>query len=250
MSKIIKSAALHSNPKVITAPQQCVIEEVPEVEPETKEEPLAENELLVAAKLEAESILSDASTQADKLLQETHQCIEQLKTEAYHDGFQKGFAQGSEEGHAAALANAASQIAEAQAEAKEIILAARGQAHEMLQLAETQIVDIALTIARKVLKREIDENPMTILPIVKEALSKVVDQDNIVLRVNPDDTELLEHAKRDLQHMIGGDKKLAIVADHTVSPGGCLIDTESGTVDASIDTQFAIIKQALRSVMP
>lgn len=249
MSKIIKSVALHGKPKIITAPQHCLIKVLPDIDQEL-EIPAPENELLTSAKAEAECILNEASGEASRLLDEAYQSIEQLKTEAYHEGFQKGFSQGTQEGNAAVLENAEAQITEARMQSEEIILTARRQANEMLQTAEVQIVDIALNIARKILKREIDENPMTILPIVKEALRKVMDQDSIVLRVNPDDTELLEHARRDLQHMIGGEKKLSIIADHTVSSGSCMIDTQSGTVDASIDTQLAVIKQALQDVMP
>lgn len=253
MSKIIKSVALHGKPKVITTPSLCIVKTPTEPDKENDTDTAkaaAENELLKAAKLEAEALLYEASIEASRCRSEAEQAIEALKNEAFHDGFQKGFSQGSQEGLAAGLEEAQSQISLARIQADEILQNAKQQTNKMYQTAEVQIIDIALTIARKVLKREIDENPMTILPIVKEALGKVLDQDTIVVRVNPDDIELLEHARRDLQNMIGGEKQLSIVADPGISPGGCMLDTKCGTVDASIDTQFAAIEQALKDMLP
>lgn len=249
MSKIIKSVALHSNPKVIATPQQCIINTSGEIGSQALTKPSSEEGCIKAAEADADIIRSQASLEAARLLDETNQCIEELKASAYNEGYQTGFSQGFSEGQQAGLREMQAQIDEASRKAETIIRDAKYQSNELQYTAERQIIEIAISIARKILKREIEENPMTILPVVKEALQKVMDQDLIVLRVNPEDTEMLKHAQRDLQQIIGGEKQLSIIADQTINPGGCMIDTSCGTVDASIDNQLSVIKLALQGVL-
>lgn len=248
MSKIFKCVSLHSNPKIITPPQPSIVKLVPEVEPNTVA--AHGNSLLINAIEEAEAVLNDAAIEASRRLNEVSETVERIKNEAHHEGFRNGYDQGIEEGRAAGFKQTENHIQQARLQANDIIAEADKRAVGMILAAEKQIIEIAINVAQKVLKREIDENPMTILPIVKEALSKIHDQDNIVIRVNPADAELVQHAQRDLQNMVGGDKSLSIVSDYTINPGGCMIDTRSGTVDASIDTQFNTLRQALRDALP
>ena len=114
--------------------------------------------------------------------------------------------------------------------------------------AERQIVDIALAVARKILAYEISENPMVVLPLVKTALAKVCDQEEVVIRVSVDDFDAVQLAKNDLQIMVGREQALKIIVDSTITGGSCIIDTSYGTVDARVDTQFENIKKALQGV--
>jgi flagellar assembly protein FliH len=223
------------------------IVEKPVVVPETEQ-------LLDKAKAEAEAILAEASNEASQRLAQAEKMIDQIKEQAHQEGYQAGYEhgvkQGIEQGKAAGLEIVKNKIESASEQANNILANAEKQAGQTLFRAEHQIVEIALGIARKILVREIEENPMTILPVVRAALEKIRDQEEVTIRANPEDIEIVNHAKRDLQQIIGGDKRLTITPDHTVNPGGCVIDTKNGTVDASIDTQFQLIKQALQDVLP
>jgi len=249
LSKIIKCVSLHSNPKIITTPQQCIIKVAPESPP--PESPSSvENDVVYAAQQDADNILRGAAERATQLIAEAEEAAEAIKLQSQQEGYQSGFVQGQQEGYQAGLSQAENEIQLAHQRSTDLLVSAQKQADIMVMNAEKQLVELSLSIARKILKREIDENPMTILPIVKEALGKVQDAESIVIRVNPEDTEVLQMAKRDLQQVIGGDKALSIIADYTINPGGCMIDTKLGTVDATIDTQFEAIKQAVQHLQP
>jgi flagellar assembly protein FliH len=195
--------------------------------------------ILEAARLEADAVLAEAREQA--------KCMEQ---QAFDEGHEQGVQQGMAAGRQEALDQMRLQMTQAAQEARRIIDLANEEYKATILEAERQIVDIAMAVARKMLVREMEENPMVILPIVKEALDKVKDQEQIVVRVSPDDFELVLHAKIDLQMMIGREHSLTITADHTLEHGSCVIDTSYGTVDARIDTQFEMLKKALQGVQP
>ena len=91
---------------------------------------------------------------------------------------------------------------------------------------------------------------MVVLPIVTAALKKVRDQEQIEIRVNPEEYHLLLQARKDLQLVLGREQALQIVADQTIPAGGCIIDTAYGSVDARIDTQFDTLRKALAEVIP
>lgn len=246
MLKIIKYAAVQDEPVIIKC--KPVLELASEcaaalADLGTEEDVAQAQKICEDARLDAERCLSEAAIQADK-----------LKQQAYEIGYQEGFAAGQQEGLQAGSQEAESTmqqlLIDAENKARHIIACADQEYKESIISAERQIVELALAIAGKVLARELEENPMVILPIVKAALAKVCDQEQIVVRVSPEDFELVIHAKRDLQIMVGRENALSIISDHTVNCGGCVIDTPYGTVDARLDTQFDAVKKALQEVMP
>lgn len=205
---------------------------------------------------EAVEMIAQAAMKAKVMLSEAEQQAEIIKQKAYEEGRQQGHEQGREQGYQEGLVQGR-QIGQAELEAamnhavtktELMITAAEQDAKEMVKNAERQIIDIALAIARKILAYEIAENPMVVLPLVKAALEKVSDQEEVVIRVSSEDFDSVLMAKKDLQNMVGREHALKIIPDRTIDSGSCVIDTSYGTVDARIDTQFAIIKKALQDL--
>ena len=250
MSKIIKCVSLHGKPLVVAPPKQEIIREKAEAEVVNTLTESTIDSIVLNSQAEAEALLREAELEANRLISAANDMIDKIRTEGQQEGYNTGYSLGLQEGYTAGLQQAQEQIDQSRLHSSEMIKNAERQALDMIHSAERQIIDIALCIARKILKREIEENPMTILPVVREALGKSRDGETIIIRVNPEDIDLLNHAKRDLLQIVGGDKQLSISADPAIRPGGCMIDTKSGTVDASIDTQFEAIKRALQDVLP
>lgn len=225
------------------------IEEIPT-------EPAAVSEEINEAIAEAERIVAQAEKTAAQCLDEAHKEAALLKQQAHDEGQQQGYQAGQQDGYQAGLqqgrqdgkAEMEQVIADAIAKAQQMLDASQQDAKEMILGAERQIVDIALTVARKIIAYEVAENPMVVLPLVKAALQKVSDQEEVVIRVSADDFDSVLMAKKDLQAMVGREHALKIIVDHTIDSGSCIIDTSYGAVDARLDTQFETIKKALQGV--
>lgn len=255
MSKILKAVALHGKPMLICPPEPVAVQ-TEETEEPNKEDAAAEVAntkiylLLDKAQQKAEAIISDAKNEAANRLQEADAGCEQIKQQAYQAGWEQGHAEGIIQGKNQAMAEMKASIDDAACKARSLLEMTHSETRELLTNVEAQIIEIAFGITRKILQREIEENPLTVLPIVRAALDKVRDQENITIRVNPSDYELMLQAKNDLQQMVGGEKSLTIAPDTTISAGGCMIDTLGGTVDATIDNQLLIIKDTLQELLP
>lgn len=213
---------------------------------------------LVAIRNEAETIMATAQQSASQCLAEaenkakeiTQKAYEEAHSQGHQEGREQGYQEGYSQGKQTVLDEMQQTMQKSLEKAQHLIQTAEQEVAQMFLDAERQIVEIALTVASKVLAREIEDNPTTILPILKEALGKVSDQEQIAIRVNPEDYEMVLMAKRDLQLMVGRDNAISITADHTVALGGCVIETALGTVDARLDTKLELVHKAIQEVLP
>ncbi|MBP2635809.1 MAG: yscL [Firmicutes bacterium] len=260
MSKIIKSVLFQKNSPVVIKHRPAPVPEPVEIKEQEASVKVPEIDL-EAIRSEAEAILAkaqDAAAQclaegeskANELKELAQQAYEETLTKAQEEGRTQGYQEGYQEGNQTALEDMRTTSQEALEKAQQLIKTAEQEVAQMFIAAEKQIVEIALAVAGKILVREVEENPTTILPIVKEALAKVSDQNQILIRVNPDDYEMVLMAKRDLQLMVGRDNAINVAADHTVTAGGCIIETTLGTVDARLDTKFELVQKAIQEITP
>ncbi|WP_165866026.1 FliH/SctL family protein [Lucifera butyrica] len=247
MSKIFKLVSVGGEPVVLVhrqAESEALVE-APQSEPA-----VMPGELLEIAGQKADTLLRDARQQAEQCLAQADEQAEKMKREAYDTGHAAGYQEGVSQGRQEAGREMQQAVADANAKAERIIRTAEQEAQETVLAAERTIVEIALAVAGKVLIQEIKENPMSVLPVVKAALEKVKDQENIEIRVNPDEFEQVVQSRKDLEMLLGREKALKIMPDQTIVAGGCVIDTAYGTVDAKLDSQFEMVKKALQEVLP
>jgi flagellar assembly protein FliH len=110
--------------------------------------------------------------------------------------------------------------------------------------AESQVVLLALAIARKVLGREADADAMHLRSIVKAALARVQDGSSTILRVPEEEAvawaEIFE---------IGTSEKVQVLGDDRMAPGECSLQTNVGTVDLGVEIQMEEIERGFRELM-
>lgn len=116
---------------------------------------------------------------------------------------------------------------------------------EILQNAETDIVALSCRIAEKIIGKDLERSPGLVVEIVANAIDNVRTAQQVVVRVNPKNATILREQKPRMMELIGRVKEIAIKDDSEVAPGGCIIETESGTVDARLATQLEMIHNVL-----
>jgi type III secretion protein L len=142
---------------------------------------------------------------------------------------------------------------QARAEAREEVIResttelarAKLQAGQILKACEQDAVNLACLVAEKIIGRDLQRDPSLVLEICATAIESVRSAKSMVLRVNPRDGAQLREKRPTLIEMIGRTVDLAIRDDSDVEPGGCIIQTEFGTVDAQLKTQFEMLKNVL-----
>jgi flagellar assembly protein FliH len=159
--------------------------------------------------------------------------IDAIREQAFEEGFSAGVAQAQAEleAPAAALTAAAEQLQALRADAAASV--------------EADAVELALRIAEQVLGAALAVNRELVVDAVRGALRRLVERDRVLILVNPDDLEIVrEHTAR-LVGELGGIEHCEVQAERRVRPGGAIVRTAEGEVDATLETKLARAREVL-----
>ena len=124
-----------------------------------------------------------------------------------------------------------------------------GAKQEIYDSIIPDILEISLDIAKKIIKREVTENPDIIIQNIKEILSGLSkDEEKLILKVNPMQVEMLKQYVPESVSAAGLEAKVVIIPDENIMEGGCLLTTTNGVIDATIETQMEIVSEALKEL--
>lgn len=169
---------------------------------------------------------------------------EQARAEGYAEGLQEGRAAGHAEGYADG-ARAGQLEAESELEHLRSIAATFSEA--VVQADETiahDVLELALRLARGMVRTAFDVRPELILPVVQEAIGYLpVLAQPATLTLHPEDAEIVRQAMG--QELLKGGWR--IVDDAAVARGGCKVDTASNQIDAQAAARWARLTHALQS---
>lgn len=163
-----------------------------------------------------------------------------LGAEAERRGYDEGLARGLAE----ARVQAANAL-EAAAAAERSLTEMRDQ---YLARADAAAVELAFQIAEKVIGGTVAADPEAVLGVVSGALLRTTDRDHLVVEVNPGDFELVRDAASELAARLGGINRMEVISERRVAPGGCIVRTEEGEIDARIAAQIGRVRQLLDEV--
>ncbi|MEQ8352592.1 MAG: flagellar assembly protein FliH [Leptospiraceae bacterium] len=206
---------------------------------ESKEKAKREEE---AARVNAEQIVERAKIEVERMIKEAEMRVAEIEHEAYQKGYDAGREVGFKKGQSEVrrLIDRLGTIVGQAIDVREDIIAA----------SEKQMVDMILMIARKVIKDEVVERKEVVLNNIREALRRIKDRDRVNIRVNFSDLELTTAHKDELIKMMESLRKVNIYEDSRVDRGGCIIETDVGSIDARISTQLKEIEEAIRNAEP
>ncbi len=159
--------------------------------------------------------------------------IDAVREQAFEEGVSAGVAQAQSQldGPASALAAAADQLQALRTDAAASV--------------EADAVDLALRIAEQVVGAAIAADPELVVEAVRGALRRLVERDRVLILVNPDDLELVRDHVARLVGELGGIEHCEVQAERRVRPGGAIVRTSEGEVDATLETKLARAREVL-----
>ncbi len=114
---------------------------------------------------------------------------------------------------------------------------------------QKQILPLALKAARKIVSRELEMHPETIVDIVMQTLASVAQSKQITIYAAKKDREALEAAKPRLKQVMEQVESFTILDRADITPGGCMIETESGIINATFENQWRALEIAFERYM-
>jgi flagellum-specific ATP synthase len=112
---------------------------------------------------------------------------------------------------------------------------------------ENDVIQGAVAMARAILRHEINERPDNSMRIMRKALQMARGQACIKIKANPVDGETARNLLHEEIQDTDAVDKVEVVADKSIDPGGCLIETDFGNIDARIEQQLNSAASQLKS---
>jgi flagellar assembly protein FliH len=111
--------------------------------------------------------------------------------------------------------------------------------------SEDEIINLVMLVARKVIIQEITQDRSILAGIVQAAIADLSAREEITVRINPDDYQMVTTGRNLLLRDELLNDRLMLKPDPSVATGFCLVETEMGTIDASLESQLDQIHRSL-----
>ncbi len=176
--------------------------------------------------MQAHEILEKAKEDAEHFKKKTAEECERLKEIAKEEGYQEGLTQFNEK-----------------------ILFFESSLRTLRIELQKQILPLALKAAKKIVGKELESHPDAIVDIVLQALAPVTQNHQFTIYVNKVDKEALEAEKSRIKQILEHVQVLSIQERADIAPGGCIIETEGGIINATIENQWRALERAFERYM-
>lgn len=111
------------------------------------------------------------------------------------------------------------------------------------------LLDISITVAEKIIKKEVSSDKSVLDSIVHDALKNLAKgETKIILKVAPQDVDYTKGLVPDILSTGQIEAKIYVTGDEKVDEGSVVIETSNGLIDANISTQLNMIKEAFKQI--
>jgi flagellar biosynthesis/type III secretory pathway protein FliH len=183
---------------------------------------------MLAAKTRSQAMIEDAKKEAERIRREAEELLSQVDAERAKSK-EDGYREGREEG----LASVTSMLA-----------AFEKMREKFYAGAEEDIVRLVMMIAEKVIGKIVADSGDAIKAIVRQALESALG-DRITVKLNPEDHRIVTASGSEFRDVLDKTRRIQFKEDEAIEKGGCIVDTEVGTIDARLETQLMAIRKAL-----
>ncbi len=191
-------------------------------------------------KARADEYVVKKKEELNKQIQEQNEKLkkeyEETKKKAYDEGYEAGYNFGK------------SEVERLIKRLHSIIEQAIDKREEIITESEEQVIRIILLIVRKIVKAISEEQKGIVVENIKAAMNKIKGKTQVTIRVNTEDLELATEHKEELMQMFEELQHVTILEDTRVDKGGCIIETDFGSVDARISTQLNEVEEKIREL--
>jgi flagellar assembly protein FliH len=136
-------------------------------------------------------------------------------------------------------AEMATHVAEQTAQLEEALSKFHKEQKKYFSLAEAEVVHLALAIAGRILHREAQVDPLLVAGLVRVAIEKLAGGSTVTVRVSPEQSEFW----RAYRANANTGYNVVVVEDADMKPTDCILETELGSADFSIEAQLKEVEQ-------
>ncbi len=186
--------------------------------------------IIEKAKADAEQILNDARAQGVQM-------AEEARNNGYLEGFSRGYEEATQEFH--------KQYDPLMVKIADVLDRLSDYEARLLREQEEYLVELAMTVAKKVIGQTLKTTPAAVVELLREAVEKAKGEKSIKVTLSPDLVPLHTKADEQVRKLLAETgAEVTLVTDEGLEPGSAFVETPKGMVDISIHTQLNNLKDA------
>jgi len=209
-----------------------------------EEEPIDMSEqteaILEEARQNAEQIIADANSQAEEILSAAKLNADAMKNLARQDGEKEGYNEGTQ--------RAAMELQEAQRSMQSEVDKIQNDYMEKQLQMEREIVEMCLPVFEHVFSVELGGRKDVIYHLLDHCIMKIERTGQMQIKVSDANADFIKSKKDEIQGKVGAEVGLDIIADPLLNDSQCIIETDGGIFDCSIDTELDNLIREIRAL--
>lgn len=209
-----------------------------------EEEPIDMSEqteaILEEARQNAEQIIADANAQAEEILSAAKLNADAMKNLARQDGEKEGYNEGTQ--------RAAMELQEAQRSMQSEVDKIQNDYMEKQLQMEREIVEMCLPVFEHVFSVELGGRKDVIYHLLDHCIMKIERTGQMQIKVSDANADFIKSKKDEIQGKVGAEVGLDIIADPLLNDSQCIIETDGGIFDCSIDTELDNLIREIRAL--
>lgn len=198
--------------------------------------------VIKSAKDEAEQIINQAHNEAEQIRATAFDEVEQAKAKGHNEGYQDGY----EEGMEAATKTLQEKEAELSERQKEIEQYLKEQEDLLLTETEKKMVDLLCQLIPSITGVVLENQKDVLLYMINNAMRDLDNSTHFVIKVSGDDYENVSERVEEIYGALNPNIEMEVFEDAKLGPMQCLIETDHGIVDVSLDVQLDNLIKALK----
>jgi flagellar assembly protein FliH len=167
--------------------------------------------------------------------------VEERIKNAENEAYNKGYSEGIQEGRTREKQDLALSLASVE----KLIRTLKTLKTELLERFEADILSLSMTIAEKVIHKEVSINRDVIIAVLKDTIRHIKDKEGLRIRLNPDDYNYITEIKPEFLNKYPDMNNVRFEVDGQIQRGGAVVETNFGEMDAQLDHQLQRIKESL-----
>lgn len=177
------------------------------------------------------------------------EALERLKG-LQEDAYKQGYDLGRDEGRESAYRETVEDLGARLSRVDSVVGTLEDLKLEMIKQNEISFVKLIFQIASKIAMTEIQEKPELVLNVIQQAVAGSLDEEQITIRLAASDLEFIESTKKDLGQEFQFMKRAKLEASAEIEPGGCLVLTNFGQIDATLKKRFEKVWSEIQQKIP
>jgi flagellar assembly protein FliH len=173
------------------------------------------------------------------------QVLERLK-EVQERAYKEAYDLGHQEGTAKAFADEKANLAAKLKALDELLLSIEALKRDLMRDNEAQLVQMTFEIGKRIALRDLSQNQEAIVLLFQKITAELQSEQKIVVHAATADVKTLEEMVQRTETMPEAMKKMRIIAENDIQPGGCVIDLQYGDINLTVPDRVERVWQGLQ----